>query len=212
MRELYVTATSNARRRFPPDRFRCAAYRDHDAVARFVFRPPGCRVAARACDGAVAHGFPRCARARTAAAAGWSFQQLVKRRLQGEPIAYIRGQQEFWSLLFEVTPAVLIPRPETELVVERALTHLDTDQLLHGLRTSAPAAARSHLRWRSERPAAHVVATDASKEALEIATRNAARLQIANVTLVQGSWFAPLGGRALRHDRLESALYRGRRS
>ena len=59
--------------------------------------------------------------------AGWSYQQLVKRRLQGEPVAYIRGQQEFWSLLFEVTPAVLIPRPETELVVERALAHSTKD-------------------------------------------------------------------------------------
>jgi polyphosphate kinase 2 (PPK2 family) len=59
------------------------------------------------------------------AQAGWAFQQLVMRRLKGEPIAYIRGHQEFWSLLFEVTPAVLVPRPETELVVERALVHLE---------------------------------------------------------------------------------------
>src|SRR5688572_6009464 len=49
--------------------------------------------------------------------AGWSFQQLIKRRMLGEPVAYIRGEQEFWSLLLEVSPAVLIPRPETELVV-----------------------------------------------------------------------------------------------
>ena len=61
------------------------------------------------------------------AAAGWSFQQLIRRRLQGEPIAYIAVQQEFWSLLLEVTPAVLVPRPETELLVERALALLDAD-------------------------------------------------------------------------------------
>ena len=61
------------------------------------------------------------------AAAGWSFQQLIRRRLQGEPVAYIRGHQEFWSLLLEVSPAVLIPRPETELVVERTLALLPAD-------------------------------------------------------------------------------------
>lgn len=125
--------------------------------------------------------------------AGWSFQQLVKRRLKGEPIAYIRGQQEFWSLLFEVTPAVLIPRPETELVVERALEHLTKDSTarIADLGTGSGAIA---LTLANERPSARVVASDASGEALAIATRNAARLQIANVRLVQGSWFAPLAG------------------
>lgn len=124
-------------------------------------------------------------------AAGWSFQQLVKRRMKGEPIAYIRGQQEFWSLLFEVTPAVLIPRPETELVVERALAHLEENAAarIADLGTGSGAIA---LAIASERPASQVVASDASKDALEVATRNAARLQIANVTYVHGSWFAPL--------------------
>lgn len=125
--------------------------------------------------------------------AGWSFQQLVKRRMKGEPIAYIRGQQEFWSLLFEVTPAVLIPRPETELVVERALEYLEknTPARIADLGTGSGAIA---LAIASERPAAQVVASDVSKDALEIAVRNAARLQIANVTYVQGSWFTPLAG------------------
>lgn len=126
--------------------------------------------------------------------AGWSFQQLVKRRMQGEPIAYIRGQQEFWSLLFEVTPAVLIPRPETELVVERALEHLDKNAAARvaDLGTGSGAIA---IAIASERPRAHVVASDVSKDALEIATRNAARLQIINITYVHGSWFAPLAGK-----------------
>lgn len=126
--------------------------------------------------------------------AGWSFQQLIKRRMQGEPIAYIRGQQEFWSLLFEVTPAVLIPRPETELVVERALEHVDRNAAarIADLGTGSGAIA---LAIASERAAAHVVASDVSKDALEVATRNAARLQITNVSLVQGSWFAALDGR-----------------
>jgi release factor glutamine methyltransferase len=123
--------------------------------------------------------------------AAWSFQQLVKRRLQGEPVAYIRGQQEFWSLLFEVNPAVLIPRPETELVVERALTRIDANAptRIVDLGTGSGAIAFAIA---NERPNAHVSAVDASKLALEVATRNAARLQLPNVRLVFGSWFAPL--------------------
>ncbi len=123
--------------------------------------------------------------------AGWSFQQLVKRRMQGEPVAYIRGQQEFWSLLFEVSSAVLIPRPETELLVERALDRIDTAQEVHvadlGTGSGAIALSIAH-----ERPKAKVTATDLSADALMIATRNTARLHIPNVAIVQGSWFAPL--------------------
>ncbi|HEX7012838.1 MAG TPA: peptide chain release factor N(5)-glutamine methyltransferase [Steroidobacteraceae bacterium] len=124
--------------------------------------------------------------------AGWSFQQLVKRRLQGEPVAYIRGQQGFWSLLLEVSPAVLIPRPETELVVERSLEHLDSgapEVADLGTGSGAIALAIAH-----DRPNARVVAVDASKEALEIARRNADRLQIPNVSFVHGSWFTALAG------------------
>lgn len=125
--------------------------------------------------------------------AGWSFQQLVKRRLKGEPIAYIRGQQEFWSLLLEVTPAVLIPRPETELVVQRALEHLEkaTTARVADLGTGSGAIA---LAIASERPAAQIVASDVSKDALAVALRNAARLQIANITLLQSNWLAALEG------------------
>ncbi|HEY5810517.1 MAG TPA: peptide chain release factor N(5)-glutamine methyltransferase [Povalibacter sp.] len=127
--------------------------------------------------------------------AGWSFQQLVKRRLRGEPIAYICGHQEFWSLLFEVSPAVLIPRPETELVVERVLAHVDASTAAHiaDLGTGSGAIA---LAIANERPAARLIATDASRPALEIATRNAARLQITNVNFVQGSWLTPLAGQS----------------
>jgi release factor glutamine methyltransferase len=127
------------------------------------------------------------------AAAGWSFQQLIRRRLQGEPVAYIRGQQEFWSLLFEVTPAVLIPRPETELVVERVLALLKPDATeLVDLGTGSGAIA---LAVASERPSLQVIAVDVSGEALEIARRNAARLQLHNVSFERGSWFASLAGR-----------------
>ena len=123
--------------------------------------------------------------------AAWSFQQLVKRRMQGEPIAYIRGHQEFWSLLFEVSPAVLIPRPETELVVERALEHVDATTRAHILDLGTGSGAIA-LSIASERRDAKVVAVDQSKDALAIATRNAARLQIANVQFVQSNWFTAL--------------------
>jgi len=127
------------------------------------------------------------------AAAGWSFQQLLRRRLQGEPVAYIRGHQEFWSLLLEVSPAVLIPRPETELVVERALAALRPDaKELADLGTGSGAIA---LAVASERPSLQITAVDVSAEALEIARRNAARLQLGNVRFERGSWFAPLTGR-----------------
>jgi len=127
------------------------------------------------------------------AAAGWSFQQLLRRRLQGEPVAYIRGQQEFWSLLLEVSPAVLIPRPETELVVERTLASLPPDaKEMADLGTGSGAIA---LAVASERPALQVTGVDVSGEALEIARRNAARLQLGNVRFERGSWFAPLAGR-----------------
>jgi release factor glutamine methyltransferase len=127
------------------------------------------------------------------AAAGWSFQQLIGRRLQGEPVAYIRGQQEFWSLLLEVTPAVLIPRPETELVVARTLAQLRPDATdVADLGTGSGAIA---LAIASERPALQVTAVDMSADALAVARRNAARLQIRNVRFERGSWFAPLAGR-----------------
>ena len=127
------------------------------------------------------------------AAAGWSFQQLIKRRAQGEPVAYIREQQEFWSLLLEVSPAVLIPRPETELVVERVLTHINKADPLRvaDLGTGSGAIA---LAVASERPKASVTAIDASREALEIASRNIARLQLSNVALLHGSWLVPAAG------------------
>lgn len=129
--------------------------------------------------------------------AGWAFQQLVMRRLKGEPIAYICGQQEFWSLLFEVTPAVLIPRPETELLVEQALTHLDAQAHVSVLDLGTGSGAVA-LAIASERKHARVVATDASKDALAIASRNAARLQVTNVTFLAGNWYAPLA--AARFD------------
>jgi release factor glutamine methyltransferase len=140
------------------------------------------------------HAFPE---KELPSAAGWSFQQLVKRRMQGEPVAYILGQQEFWSLLFEVTPAVLIPRPDTELLVERALEHLphDRETCVADLGTGSGAIA---IAIASERPAARVIGIDRSVEALAVAARNAARLQVTNVQFSHGDWFEPL--RDMRFD------------
>lgn len=126
-------------------------------------------------------------------AAGWSFQQLVRRRMKGEPVAYILGQQEFWSLLFEVTPAVLIPRPETELLVQRALELIPSDRSVRiaDLGTGSGAIA---IAIASERRSTQVIGIDRSQAALEVAERNAARLQVSNVKFSQGDWFEPLRG------------------
>lgn len=120
-----------------------------------------------------------------------AFSALVERRLRGEPVAYITGRRGFWSLDLEVTPATLIPRPETELLVEMALQRLPPafDGFVADLGTGSGAIALAIAR---ERPRAHVIATDASTEALAVARRNAARHHIDNVAFLCGDWLAPL--------------------
>ncbi len=120
------------------------------------------------------------------------FTDWAARRRAGEPIAYLLGRREFYGLMLGVTPAVLIPRPETELLVDRALAQLsDNDQAsVADLGTGSGAAA---LAIKRHRPRVRVVATEASAEALEVAERNAARLSLA-IELRQGRWFEPLAG------------------
>jgi len=117
-----------------------------------------------------------------------ALEHFVRRRLAGEPVAYLTGRREFWSLDLEVTPDVLVPRPETELVVERALAAIagrgSPAVLDLGTGSGAIAAAIA-----SERPDADVTATDASVAALAVAERNAARLGLANLRFLEGSWF-----------------------
>jgi release factor glutamine methyltransferase len=115
----------------------------------------------------------------------------LARRLTGEPVAYITGEREFWSLPFTVTPATLIPRPETELLVERALARIPLDQpsTLADLGAGTGAIATAIA---SERPAAHIVAIDVSTDALAVARANIVRHQLKNVELREGSWCAPL--------------------
>jgi len=121
------------------------------------------------------------------------FDALVARREHGEPVAYIIGRQGFWNLDLEVSPATLIPRPETELLVELALERLPQDApcTVADLGTGSGAVA---LALASERPRARVTASDISASALAVARANARRLGLGNVTFVQGSWFEPLQG------------------
>jgi release factor glutamine methyltransferase len=123
-----------------------------------------------------------------------AFARLVDARRRGEPIAYLVGMREFWSLPLEVTRDVLIPRPETELLVELALSRvsIDASARVADLGTGSGAIA---LAIAKERPRATIVATDASEAALEVARRNAQRLGFDRVEFVRGDWFEPLAGR-----------------
>lgn len=120
------------------------------------------------------------------------YDDWMARRTTGWPVAYLIGTREFWSLSLRVTPDVLIPRPETEWVVEYALQKLGAGpSRVLDLGTGSGAIA---LAIAKERPRAQVVAVDASAGALRIAQENALTHGIANVTLCLGSWFEPVRG------------------
>ena len=121
------------------------------------------------------------------------FEALVERRVAGEPVAYLTGSRGFWTLDLAVTPATLVPRPETELLVELALARIpvDADARIADLGTGSGAIA---LAIAKEHPRARVVATDASSDALDVARENAKRNGIANVEFRHGDWFTPLDG------------------
>ncbi len=129
------------------------------------------------------------------ATASAAFMALMRRRAAGEPVAYLTGMRAFWTLDLEVGPAVLIPRPETERLVELALERLpeDTTVRVADLGTGSGAIALAIAR---ERPSAQVLATDASAAALAVARGNAARLGVDNIGFARGDWCAALGAAA----------------
>jgi release factor glutamine methyltransferase len=116
------------------------------------------------------------------------FSEYAARRRRGEPVAYIVGRKEFYGLQLAVNPAVMIPRPETELLVDLALQRGFSS--LVDLGTGSGAIA---LALKRQRPAARVVAVEASAAALEVARRNAVRLNI-EVEFRHGRWLEPLAG------------------
>tara|TARA_Y100001934_G_scaffold223502_1_gene267061 strand:+ start:3079 stop:3927 length:849 start_codon:yes stop_codon:yes gene_type:complete len=119
------------------------------------------------------------------------FDLLVERRANGEPIAYISGWKEFWSLSLQVTPETLIPRPDTERLVEVALEHLDLESVARvadiGTGSGAIAAALA-----AERPNVHMVAVDISEACVDVARRNGARLDLSNFEVRHGDCCEPL--------------------
>jgi release factor glutamine methyltransferase len=119
------------------------------------------------------------------------FHDLLARRAKGEPVAYLLEQREFWSLPLRVTPATLIPRPETEKLVELALQRIpaDADACIADLGTGSGAIALAIAR---ERPRCRIIATDISQDALAVAAANAERLGLANVQFSAGDWCTAL--------------------
>jgi release factor glutamine methyltransferase len=120
-------------------------------------------------------------------------EDLLARRNRGEPVAYITGTREFWSMELNVTPATLIPRPETELLVEKALELIPHDAAwtVADLGTGSGAVALAIAR---ERPRCRAIATDNSPTALDVARSNAKKIGLTNVDFRAGDWFAPLVG------------------
>lgn len=123
-----------------------------------------------------------------------AFRDLVAARRRGEPIAYLTSKREFWSLELKVTPATLIPRHETELLVELALERIPGDRTwcVLDLGTGSGAIA---LALAKERPRCRVTATDRSATALVVAAENAAALSIPNMEFLEGDWFMPVAER-----------------
>jgi release factor glutamine methyltransferase len=125
-----------------------------------------------------------------------TYRELVRRRVEGEPTAYLTGSREFYGRLFHVDPRVLVPRPETELLVEPALAALPPSGAALDLGTGSGVLA---VTLALERPGARVVATELSRDALDVALANATRLG-ASVGFRQGDLFEALAAAPSRFD------------
>lgn len=131
-----------------------------------------------------------------------NIEAIVRRRLEGQPVAYLLGYRYFWDLKLKVTPDTLVPRPETELLVETALALYSADETINvldlgtGSGAIALAIARSCPNW-------HITATDQSHDTLAVAIENAETYQLDNVTLIQSHWFDNLDD-AVKYDLITS--------
>ncbi len=124
------------------------------------------------------------------------FEKLVESRAQGTPVAYLTGIREFWSREFEVNPEVLIPRHETELLIELALSLIPTRQNISILELGTGSGAIA-VTLAAERPDSNIIATDISSTALQVAARNASRHKASNIEFRTSNWF----------DQLDNTLY-----
>lgn len=127
------------------------------------------------------------------AATQTAFDKLVARRAKQEPVAYLTGEKGFWTLTLKVGPGVLVPRPETELLVEWAL-EVVSDQREPRIADLGTGSGAIALAIATERPDAKVIATDFSDAALAIARDNARQLGLQRVSLRNGCWMQPLAG------------------
>jgi len=120
-----------------------------------------------------------------------NFLSLIKRRTEGVPVAYLTGQRAFYDLIFKVSDAVLIPRPETELLVDLALQHIPTDKpsKILDLGTGSGALA---ITIAKHRPCAQVTAVDVSSDAIVVCRGNASNLKVKNLRFITANWFDEL--------------------
>ena len=122
-----------------------------------------------------------------------TFQLLITRRTNGEPIAYILGEREFYSMKFKVKPSVLIPRPETELLVDLALERISIDLPCKVLDLGTGSGAIA-ITIAKHRPLANVTAVDSSVDALAVAKKNVKYLSVSNVCIIASDWFGEFAG------------------